>query len=112
MKAASPASRSHDDVIVELLRADPAFAQEYLAAALDEASEPGGHAALLAALRHVAEAQGMSTVADRAGIPRESLYRALSPRGNPTAKTLWAIFSALGLHLTLAHGGSRVADAG
>ena len=54
----------------------------------------------------------MSTVADRAGIPRESLYRALSPRGNPTAKTLWAIFSALGLHLTLAHGGSRVADAG
>ena len=51
MKAASPASRSHDDVIVELLRADPAFTQEYLAAALDEASEPGGHAALLAALR-------------------------------------------------------------
>jgi probable addiction module antidote protein len=101
---ASPASRSHDEAVVELLKADPSFTQEYLAAALDEANEPGGHVALLAVLRHVAEAQGMSAVADRAGLPRESLYRALSPRGNPTAKTLWAVFRALGLHLTLAHG--------
>ena len=101
---ASPISRPHDDAVVEMLRGDPAFTQDYLTAALDEAGEPGGHAALLAALRHVAEAQGMSAVADRAGLPRESLYRALSPRGNPTAKTLWAVFHALGLQLTLAHG--------
>ena len=58
-------SRSHDDAVVELLRADPAFANEYLAVALEEAQEPGGQAALLAALRHIAEAQGMGTVAER-----------------------------------------------
>lgn len=68
-----PASRTHDAAVVELLRADPGFADEYIAAALAEADEPGGQAALLAALRHVAEAQGMATVAERAGIPRESL---------------------------------------
>mgnify|MGYP003602930969 FL=1 len=65
-----PASRPHDAAVVELLKADPDFANEYLAAALDEADEPGGQAALLAALRHVAEAQGMAAVAERAGIPR------------------------------------------
>ena len=98
----APANRPHDEAVVELLKADPAFADEYLAAALDEVSEPGGHVALLAALRQIAEAQGMSAVAERAGIPRESLYRALSPRGNPTAKTLLAVLHGMGLHLTLA----------
>lgn len=97
-----PASRSHDATVVDMLRADPDFANEYLAAALEEADEPGGQAALLAALRHVAEAQGMAAVAERAGIPRESLYRALSPKGNPTIKTLLAVLSAAGLHLAVA----------
>lgn len=97
----SPASRPHDEAVIELLRADPEFANEYLAAAMDEASEPGGQTALLAALRHVAEAQGMATVAQRAGIPRESLYRALGPKGNPTIKTLLAVLGAAGLQLAV-----------
>ena len=92
-------SRSHDDAVVELLREDPSFADEYLAAALDESDQSGGREALLAALRHVAEAQGMAAVAERAGIPRESLYRALSPSGNPTIKTLLAVLGAAGLKL-------------
>ena len=92
-------SRPHDDAVVELLRGDPAFADEYLAAALDEADHAGGREALLAALRHVAEAQGMAAVAERAGMPRESLYRALSPSGNPTIKTLLAVLGAAGLKL-------------
>ena len=96
-----PLNRPHDAAVVELLKADPEFANEYLAAALDEADEPGGQAALLAALRHVAEAQGMAAVAERAGMPRESLYRALSPRGNPTIKTLLAVLGAAGLQLAV-----------
>jgi len=99
---AAKASRSHDEAIVEMLKADPEFANEYLAAALDEADQPGGQQALLNALRHIAEAQGMSEVAQRAGIPRESLYRALGPRGNPTIKTLLAVVNASGLHLSVA----------
>jgi len=73
--------------MVELLREDPAFVDEYLAAALEEAEEPGGKQALLRALRHVADAQGMREVATRAGLRREGLSRALSPKGNPTAET-------------------------
>ena len=85
MKA--PRQESHDDTVVAMLKADPDFANEYLAAALEESALSGGQFALLAALRHIAEAQGMTAVAARAGIPRESLYRALSSKGNPTIKT-------------------------
>ena len=96
-----PASRPHDAAVVELLKAAPDFANEYLAAALEEADQPGGQAALLAALRHVAEAQGMAAVAQRAGIPRETLYRALGPKGNPTVKTLLAVLGAAGLRVAV-----------
>ena len=85
--------------MAELLREDPAFADEYLAAVLEEVDQDGGPEALLAALRQIAEAQGMSAVAQRAGIPRESLYCALSPNGNPTMKTFLAVLGAAGLKL-------------
>ena len=78
------------------------LADEYLAAALEEAEEPGGKQALLRALRHVAHAQGMQEVATRAGLRRESLSRALSPKGNPTLETLLAVLSAAGLRLAVA----------
>lgn len=91
--------RSHDDAVVDLLRQDPALAAQYVTAALEEAEQPGGAQALLSALRQIAEAQGMAQVAERAGIPRESLYRALSSKGNPTLKTLIPTLRALGLHL-------------
>lgn len=97
--AMNKASRPHDETMVELLREDPAFLDEYLAAALDEADEIGGPQVLLAVLRQVAEAQGMAAVAKRAGMPRESLYRALSPNGNPTVTTLLAVLNAAGLKL-------------
>lgn len=93
------ASRPLSEMIVELLRDDPSFANEYLDAAMEEVDQEGGPQALLSALRNVAEAQGMAVVAERAGIPRESLYRVLSPTGNPTIKTLLAIIGAAGLKL-------------
>ena len=95
----APRHVGHDELVVAMLKADQSFANEYLAAALDEAELPGGQVALLAALRHIAEAQGMTAVASRAGIPRESLYRALSPKGNPTIKTFLAVVRGAGLHL-------------
>jgi DNA-binding phage protein len=68
------ASRPHDHTVIELLREAPSFADEYLTTALEEVDQPGGREALLAALRHIAEAQGMAAIAERAGIKRESLY--------------------------------------
>jgi probable addiction module antidote protein len=95
--------RVHGEIVVDLLNAYPEFADEYLAATSQEADQPGGQQALLLALRHVAEAQGMA-VANRAGIPRESLNRALGPRGNPTIKTFFAVLNASGLQLSVTRG--------
>lgn len=53
MKAARP----NDDAMVELLREDPGFADEYLAAALEEAEEPGGGQALLRVLHQIAQSE-------------------------------------------------------
>lgn len=107
------ASRSHDEAMVELLREDPAFADEYLAASLEAIDEQGGRESLVRALRQVAEAQGMASVAERAGMQREGLYRALSPKGNPTLKTLLAILGGAGLRLAVTrrdHDTERLAE--
>ena len=87
----APASRPHAEWLHEQLQ-DPQFAAEYLSAAVED--EP---AVYLSALRQVAEAHGMAKVAKAAGIPRESVYRALSPRGNPRLSTLTAIMKATGM---------------
>lgn len=107
----APASRPHDEAMVEMLKADPELADVYLATALEEASLPGGQFALLAALRHIAQAQGMAMVAEKAGIPRESLYRALSPKGNPTIKTMLAVLGAAGLQLAVTRQPNALAQA-
>ena len=65
---------------MEMLKADPELADVYLATAVEEVNLPGGQFALLSALRHIAEAQGMAAVAEKADLPRESLYRALSSK--------------------------------
>jgi probable addiction module antidote protein len=92
------ASMSHDEAIIRRLRKDADFAAAYLKAALEDDEEPR---ALLIALRHLAQAQGVAKVARAAGIERESLYRALSPRGNPRLSTLVAVTRAIGLRITV-----------
>lgn len=79
---ATKTSRPQDEAVIDMLKNDPDFANEYLAVALEAADQPGGQQALLSALRHIAEVQDMSAVAVRAGMPREGFYRALGPRGN------------------------------
>lgn len=98
-------TQPHDDAMIDMLRRDPAFAAEYLRVAFEELDEEGGEAAFLIALRHIVEARGgMSQIAERAQLSRESLYRALSANGNPTLKTLSAVIHAAGLRFAeIAH---------
>lgn len=67
----------------------------YLEAALEE-DDPG---LVSAALGDIARAKGMSHVARRAGLGRESLYKALSAEGNPEFATVMKVIHALGLRL-------------
>jgi probable addiction module antidote protein len=100
--AADNVSVSHDEFMKKKLREDPEFAAEYLNAALENSEEPK---VLLIALRRITEARGgFAKIARAAGIERESLHRALSPRGNPRFSTLVAVIRAIGLKLTVETG--------
>ncbi|MBR0774937.1 putative addiction module antidote protein [Bradyrhizobium diazoefficiens] len=68
----------------------------YIAAAL----ETGDADFVRDALGLVARARGMSAIAKRAGLNRESLYKALGERGNPEFSTVMRIVGALGLTLS------------
>ncbi|MBU0753078.1 MAG: putative addiction module antidote protein [Gammaproteobacteria bacterium] len=99
------AAASHHDREVAELRADRELAVEYLKAAMESLDDPDNRAAGLLALRTVAEAYGgLGAVATEAGISRESLYRTLSPKGNPTLKTLLAVLKAVGMKLSVESG--------
>ena len=93
---------SHHEAEVAELRADRALAVEYLKAAMESLDDPDDRAAGLLALRTVAEAYGgLGAVAAEAGVSRETLYRTLSPKGNPTLKTLLAVLKTVGLRLSV-----------
>lgn len=69
------ADRPHNEAMLELLHEDPGFADEYLAASIEALDEPGGHEAMLMALRHVARAQDMDAVAAWTDIQRKDVDR-------------------------------------
>jgi probable addiction module antidote protein len=83
-----------DDLLADL--ADPQEAACYLNAALEDSEEM-----FLVALRDVAEARQMAKVAEEAGIARESIYRMLAAKGNPTYSSLLGILRAVGLKLAI-----------
>lgn len=96
------AAVSHHEAELEELKADPELAVEYLKSAMASLDDPNDRAAGLLALRTIAEAYGgLSAVATEAGINRESLYRALSPKGNPTLKTLLVVLKTVGMRLSV-----------
>jgi probable addiction module antidote protein len=93
---------SHHEWEVKELREDREFALAYLQVALESLDNPEERGGGLLALRALAEAfGGLGAVAAEAGISRESLYRALSPKGNPTLKTLAAVLKTMGLRLSV-----------
>lgn len=59
-KSDYPAAVDHNTAMIEELRANPDYADAYLANALDEINEPGGLGGFLVALRQVVEAREKS----------------------------------------------------
>lgn len=72
---------------------------EYAAGYLNVAMEEDGVEGFLYALQKVARAHGMSKVASATELPRESLYRSMSDKGNPGIKPLLRVLETLGLQI-------------
>lgn len=100
-EAALAKSKSKDQLIpwdvADYLRTPHEMAL-YLEATFDEFGNEAR--AVIRALGGIARAQGMTSVARRSGLGRESLYKALSGEGNPSFNTVLRVLDALGLRLT------------
>jgi probable addiction module antidote protein len=68
---------------------------------LEAAFEDGHPVVISDMIGAVARSQGMAAIAAKTGLSRESLYRALSPKGNPRLSTLVEVLAALGLRLSV-----------
>ena len=79
--------------------ADYLETDEDIVAYLEAAFDDGDPGLIAAALGDVARARGMTNVAAKSGLGRESLYKALSPNGNPEFATVLKVMQALGLRL-------------
>jgi probable addiction module antidote protein len=91
------------------LRSNRRLAFAYARTAVESLNIARTRAFGLLALRFLAEAHGgLGAVAAKAGISRESLYRSLSPKGNPTLKTLVAVLNTMGLSLSVVPQQKRV----
>ena len=88
--------RSYDESLNTALL-DPVEAAAFLDAVI-ELDDP---AALLLALRQVANAHGMADVARRAELGEKTLFKALSENGNPTIATVHKVLHAMGLRLSV-----------
>ncbi|MDX8401356.1 MAG: putative addiction module antidote protein [Mariprofundaceae bacterium] len=73
----------------------PEAIAEYLTAALED----GDPDLLLAVLGDIARAEGMSKVASKAQLGRESLYKTLTPGSKPRFDTILKVMRSLGIHL-------------
>ena len=73
--------------------------EDDMVAYLNAALEDGDLPLIVAALGDIARAKGMAQVASEAGLGRESLYKSLSPTGNPEFATILKVLNTLGLQL-------------
>ena len=66
---------------------------------LEAAFEDGDPHLIAEAIGNVARAKGMTAIATKTGLGRESLYKALSSSGNPKLITIISVLRAVGIRL-------------
>lgn len=92
--------RTLGDVSEEYYRNHPDEIDDYLAVAFEEYSKDACTSALLAQLRMIARIKGVSALAQKTGITRNGIQKALSEKGNPKFESINAIMNAMGYRLT------------
>ncbi|APC05288.1 addiction module antidote protein [Polynucleobacter asymbioticus] len=82
--------------VVDYLKTEKDIAG-YLTAVLED----GDPALFVAAIGDIARAKGMTEIAKKSGVTRESLYRALKIEARPRFETVARVIQALGMKLSV-----------
>lgn len=77
----------------------PEEIDDFLVETFTEYAKDGDSAALLSALRIVARVKGISVLAEKVGMTRQGLQKALSGKGNPRFDNINAIMQSMGYQL-------------
>ena len=89
----------YGDFVVEQYRKAPELALEMIQDEFREYVKTNDIRYLLSTLRDVAEARGWSELSRKTGLPRSTLYAALSGKTDPRIGTLMKILDALGIEV-------------
>jgi probable addiction module antidote protein len=74
---------------------------ELIAGYLEEVLKENDPALLLSALSDIAKAKGIGSIAEKSGLGRESMYKALRPGARPRFETIMKILRAMELQLSV-----------
>ena len=85
----------HEEEQVKEFRKDPRKAVDYLNACIEVAFKENDPELILTSLAVLAKADGMAQIARHSKLPRESIHRMLSRRGNPEWGSIFRLFRAL-----------------
>lgn len=93
--------RNFKGALLEDLK-NPQYAQTYLSVALEEYEKDKDVASFLTALRDVVEANGgITKLAEKTDLNRQSLYKSLSAEGDPKLNTVETVLNGLGYRLSV-----------
>lgn len=81
--------------------ADYLDSNEIIIEYLNEVLENGNENDLIKAIGNIAKAIGMTKIAEKAGLSRPSLYKALSDGSKPQFSTIMKVLKAIGGQVTL-----------
>ena len=81
--------------------ADYLDSNEMIAEYLNEILENGSEKDLISAIGNVAKAIGMTKIAEKSGLSRPSLYKALSYEAKPQFSTITKVLKAIGGQITV-----------
>ncbi len=91
--------RTLDEYTEEYFTKHPEEIDDFLTESFAEYAKDGDNAALLSQLRVIARVKGVSLIADKVGITRQGLQKALSSKGNPRFDNINSIMQAMGYNL-------------
>jgi probable addiction module antidote protein len=91
--------RTLDEFTEEYFRDHPDEIDDYLTEIFQDFAEDNDTGALLASLRVIARVRGVSDMAEKTGMTRQGIQKALSGDGNPRLASVTSIMKAMGYYL-------------
>lgn len=92
--------RAFTDVEESYFRDHPEEIDDYIRILFEEYAKDSDTGALLSSIRVLGRAIGVTKLAEKAGMSRKGLQKALSEKGNPEFASVNAILHAMGYKLT------------